>query len=49
MRSGYFLLLMIADRLLSDSQTLPPLYWLDFGTSIVLLLLLVFLPGLPGA
>ncbi len=45
--SGYFLLLMIADRLLVAPQTLPLLYWLYFGTSIVLLLLLVFLPGLP--
>jgi signal transduction histidine kinase len=45
--SGYFLLLMIADRLLLAPQTLPGLYWLYFGTSIVLLLLLAFLPGLP--
>ena len=38
---------MIADRLLVAPQSLPVLYWLYFGTSIVLLLLLAFLPGLP--
>ena len=40
--SGYFLLLMIADRLLVAQHTLPVLYWLYFGASIVLLLLLAF-------
>jgi signal transduction histidine kinase len=45
--SGYFLLLMIADRFLAAPQTLPLLYWLYFGASIGLLLLLAFLPGLP--
>lgn len=45
--SGYFLLLMIADRLLVAPDKLPVLYWLYFGVSIVLLLLLAFLPGLP--
>jgi signal transduction histidine kinase len=45
--SGYFLLIMFADQFLVAPQPLPVLYWLYFGISIVLLLLLAFLPGLP--
>ena len=45
--SGYFLLIMFADRFMATPQPLPLRYWLYFGLSIVLLLLLAFLPGLP--
>lgn len=38
---------MFADRFLATPQPLPLLYWLYFGISIVLLLLLAFLPDLP--
>ncbi|MEZ4519616.1 MAG: sensor histidine kinase [Chloroflexota bacterium] len=45
--SGYFLLLMMADRFLVAPEKLPDLYWFYFGSSIALLLLLAFFPGLP--
>ena len=46
--SIYFLLLMLADWLENAPQPLPPPYFLYFGLSILLLLLLAFLPGLPA-
>lgn len=45
--SGYFLLLMFADWQLSESGTLSIYYWLYYGSAIVVLSTLAFLPGLP--
>lgn len=45
--SSYFLLLMIADALLPGREQVSALYWLYSGISIMLLLLLAFLPSLP--
>lgn len=46
--SIYFLLLMLADWMEYAPQPLPAPYFLYFGLSILLLLLLAFLPGLPA-